>query len=156
MDGRFLQGRNRHAVGVELLTVLQALEQDGWLIFGWHHMHLAKRKWLRHPRKLSECDYYQRVLKNWLEKERIVEPLKINRGGSVKYRGAWSGEAPIESIFFQLWLAKGAELCLVAYGEHKVSNDVLEKVLGGANFTIVFIENWLDAISKILSKDEGG
>lgn len=149
------QGQDRAVVRKELLGHLQKLEQDGWIIFGWHHMNLDKRRWLKNPQKLTECDYYQKVIKNWLGEERIVVPRKSSPDGLVRYEGleGLDSSCPLaESIFFQLWLARGTEVCSVSYSEHKFNAKVFEGVLGRAGFAIVFFPDWLKIIPVLLDK----
>lgn len=151
MDDIAAQGKDRKAIREELLVYLQILEEDNWMIFGWYHMNLAKRMWLRKPQKLADCVYYQNILKNWLREKRIVEPKKSRPSGLVKYEGMAPGTSlAVESIYFDLWLARDTQVCVLSYGEHKfINNETLEDNLGRARFSIVF-KDWLEIIPVVL------
>lgn len=155
MENAAMQDKDRDLVRKELLKHLKRLEEEDWIVFGWNHMNLNELKWLREPQNLADCDYYQKVFKNWLSEkrlERIVAPKKHNPNGLVQYKGAAPGMFDVETINFQMWLAKGVEVCALSYGEHEFKNDVSEKMLGQTGFNIVFYKNWLDVIPKILNK----
>jgi len=148
-----VRNRDKKAIKEELIRYLQILEGDNWLIFGWHHMNLEKMKWLQEPQKLADCEYFQEVLKSWLREGRIVAPRKSSPEGLVRYEGNDLGALNVESIYFQLWLAKGPMVYLLSYSEHEfINNEYLEEQFGEARFFMVF-RNWLEIIPAILNKE---
>lgn len=141
--------KNRGMVKREFLEYLEKLEEEGWEILGWQHMHLEKMKWLARPEKLKDCEHYK-VMKGWLD-QGIVVPLRSDLNSSVQYKGLIGDEksGSIDSLHFCLWLAKGETVCVVSYGEHKFENEALERASGRAGYSIVF-KDWKDVVPKIL------
>ena len=140
----------------ELLEHLKRFEEEGWSLLGIRHMNLKKRKWLNKSEKLAESSYYK-ALKGWLKNSSLPMPQKKRLEGLVHYRGLEGIDAEdfVESVGFDLILAKDNEMAMVSYGKHKFNNEVVEGMIGRAGYNIVIfkVDDWKNVFLMFLNKD---
>jgi hypothetical protein len=150
------EGKDDRKIREELLEHLKGFEEEGWFLLGVRHMNLKKRKWLTKSEKLTESQYYQ-TLRSWLKNSSIPVSQKSSMEGLVRYVGLEGTDAEdfVESVGFDLILAKDNQMAMVSYGKHRFNNELIENMRGrvGYNIVIFKVQDWKDVFLMFLNRD---